>query len=189
MPDVPKWQLLPMAAIQKSRIAFLKQPNYTQWAFKYGLRLTRDQTCVLHSKNGFCLIEFKAESENCMMELSLSGTLKLLTSEETYGIKHNLVQYFPPTQAKRRTYGFKIRFPQAGKYNFAVKAGPRKNRETKHLICDFMIICKNPMKNFKPLPVEVGETGWAPGPDAIDAGLTEPSVSEPNVTLKVCVIL
>lgn len=186
LPNEPKWQLLPMDKIQKSKLAFLKQPNYTEWAYKYGIRLVRKTSCLLYSDNGFCLIELRAESESSMMELSLSSKLKLLSVKGKYNTKnnHSLIQYFPPTLAKKTAYGFNIRFPVEGKYNFEVSAGPRKDRSIRHKICDFMIVCMERMRNFKPLPIETGETGWAPGPDAVDAGLTEPSVTEPSVKIK-----
>ena len=190
LPNEPKWQLLPTAKLQNSKVAFLKQPNYTEWAYKYGLRLMRKPSCILFSNNGFCSIELKAESDTCMTELSLSGKLKLLKSKKTFDMEKNpiLVQYFPPTSAKRRTYGFNIRFPIEGKYNFAVKAGPRNDHSIRHMVCDFLIVCKERMKDFAPLPIEVGETGWAPGPDAVEAGLTQPTVTEPNIKVVVCFI-
>lgn len=169
-----KWQLTKNPISLKR---FEKMPYLLPTFFGMGLKLISDETCLLNTIKGECMIEMQAPLKNANQiglwyELYLKEGTGKTDDEKRMLQKENI----PKLVAMIRCgdlWQFKLSLPIEGTFKICCYGGPYKSSLAR--IAEFRVDCKERKKDCRILPFDPGRVGFGPGPAAASAGFFLPS--------------
>ncbi|KAL5022837.1 hypothetical protein ScPMuIL_001992 [Solemya velum] len=171
-PDESKWQLLHKAI---SSDKFEKRVYIRERFHLLGMTLSSasKEECILNVKEEIEL-EFDlppASGEKYKYKYMVYQSRQENEPEDSKEVHLDRFVMYEHAEKKLR---FRLRFPITGKFRMDVFGVDEEGADIFDLVCTYVLVCKEKMKNCLPLP-DCPAIGWGPGAELKKAGLTTKS--------------